>query len=166
MGKIIPFKERKPPLVRLAAKILKDDSSGCWLWRGSNDGDQGYGRFYLNGRLLGAHRASYILHCGPIPDGMDIDHICRVPSCVNPEHLRTATRQENLATARKHGLALGGAASGEKQKSKTHCPQGHSYEDAIITKRGWRRCRQCFYEKERIRKRRIYKSRAKSPRSR
>lgn len=49
------------------------------------------------------------------------------------------------------GLALGGSANGKKQRQKTHCPKGHSYEDAIITRQGWRRCRQCFYEKERRR---------------
>lgn len=50
------------------------------------------------------------------------------------------------------GLALGGLASGKRQKAKTHCPYGHSYEDAIITKQGFRRCRQCFYARERARR--------------
>lgn len=51
----------------------------------------------------------------------------------------------------KAGLALGGAANGERQKAKTHCPKGHTYDDAIISKEGYRRCRTCFYAKERAR---------------
>jgi hypothetical protein len=55
----------------------------------------GYGRVWLYGGMVLAHRASFEAFVGPIPEGMEIDHLCYVPSCVNPEHLEPATRAEN-----------------------------------------------------------------------
>jgi HNH endonuclease len=70
--------------------------AGCWLWLGSLD--KGYGSFQsapkFNER---AHRASYKLHIGPIPEGMSVCHRCDIPSCVNPSHLFLGTQTENNA---------------------------------------------------------------------
>lgn len=74
----------------------------CWLWTGSSYtqfGARTYGQFYLAGRRTSAHRASYILHRGAIPDGLDILHSCDVKACVNPDHLRPGTHQENIREA-------------------------------------------------------------------
>lgn len=67
--------------------------SPCWIWQlGSLNG---YGKVTRNGKQMGAHRAYYEEYIGPIPAGMQIDHLCRVPSCVNPEHLEAVTQAEN-----------------------------------------------------------------------
>jgi hypothetical protein len=69
-------------------------ANGCWKWQRSGS-PEGYGQTTLGGRQMGAHRASYLVYVGPIPDGMTVDHTCFNPSCVNPAHLRLLTRQEN-----------------------------------------------------------------------
>lgn len=77
---------------RFWAKV--DKSGECWLWTGSVSGD-GYGRFRSKGESRGAHRISWELSNGPIPGGMEIDHKCWTPSCVNPHHLQVVTRKLN-----------------------------------------------------------------------
>lgn len=79
--------------------------------------------------------------------------IQRAKSGLPYDEVVTAEHRRDLS-----GLALGGVANGERQRAKTHCPKGHSYDDAIITKKGWRRCRRCFYDRE---KQRLAKKRAK-----
>ncbi len=69
------------------------DENDCWLWLGNIN--KGYGRCKWNGKNVGAHRVFYEVHKGPIPTGADIDHLCRVPSCVNPDHLEAVSRAEN-----------------------------------------------------------------------
>jgi hypothetical protein len=85
---------------RLLDKVGTDpNGTGCWLWTGHTDG-KGYGQLKLNGRrgrAYWAHRMSYACFRGPIPAGMTIEHMCRVPSCVNPLHLELATVSENTA---------------------------------------------------------------------
>jgi len=67
----------------------------CWLWTGGND-RRGYGRFSdADQRQVLAHRFAYELLVGPIPEGLDLDHLCRVPACVNPAHLEPVTNAEN-----------------------------------------------------------------------
>jgi hypothetical protein len=69
-----------------------------WFWRASKD-QLGYGRFRGSGRKGGelkAHRVAYELVKGSIPDGLELDHLCRIPACVNPEHLEPVTHAENL----------------------------------------------------------------------
>lgn len=117
----------------------------CWNWIGSiNRG--GYGVFTFGGRSgkkLYGHRASYELHKGNIPDGLEIDHLCRNRKCVNPDHLEAVTRQVNT----KRGI--GPSILGKINASKTHCKHGHEFtpENTIIRKTGGRRCRQCEKEK-------------------
>lgn len=94
----MPYKTRavRPLRDRIMEKIKVDDNE-CWLWQGAITG-QGYA--YVNrGRRLGAvraHRALYEIEVGPVPEGLDLDHLCRVRHCVNPQHLEPVTRQKNV----------------------------------------------------------------------
>ncbi len=77
-------------------KVVND----CWEWQGARAQPHGYGRFHayvLGGpQPMWAHRFSYIVHKGPIPEGLVIDHLCRNPCCVNPEHLEAVTQRINM----------------------------------------------------------------------
>lgn len=85
-------KSKAVPSERFWAKVEK--SPGCWIWTAAKDRD-GYGQFKLDGRMRPAHRVSYEFASGLIPAGMEIDHECLNASCVNPDHLRLATRKQN-----------------------------------------------------------------------
>ncbi len=120
---------------RFIVKTLPTGVHGCWLWRGYKTRN-GYGRFWMDGRTQPAHRVSYELHVGPIPDGLHIDHLCRNRMCVNPEHLEPVTLAEN----NRRGAAV-----------ITHCPQGHEYagDNLYIGRDGKRYCRTCHRERQR-----------------
>ncbi|MHB8484087.1 MAG: HNH endonuclease signature motif containing protein [Nitrospiria bacterium] len=111
--------------------------SGCWLWLGYDNGE-GYGRTRLpdGGKLFYAHRLSYEAFIGKIPKGLQLDHLCRVPSCVNPKHLEPVTNRENTIRG----------TAGDWQLAKTHCPQGHPYsgDNLVLVKNGkGRACKIC-----------------------
>lgn len=79
---------------RFWAKV--DKSGECWLWTGRKD-DGGYGRFTFNGKERLAHRVSYELTHGPIPEGQDIRHLeCDTPACVRPDHLKPGSHLQNM----------------------------------------------------------------------
>lgn len=80
-------------LLRYTAK--SSDADGCWLWTGCVD-TCGYGRFFLEGKSRAAHRISYQLHRGLVPDGLVLDHLCRIRSCVNPWHMEAVSQRENV----------------------------------------------------------------------
>lgn len=80
----------------LLARINKTPT--CWLWTGAPS-NSGYGHYKVGGKAIKAHRAVYELLVGPIPEGMQLDHLCEVKLCVNPDHLEPVTHQEN---ARRH----------------------------------------------------------------
>ena len=107
-------------------------TGACWLWTGRQTPD-GYGRF--SGQ--GAHRVAYELLVGVIPEGMELDHLCRIPLCVNPDHLEPVDRAENIR--RRYALV-------------THCRNGHRFTvdntyplPAGLTS-GTRACRTCRRE--------------------
>jgi hypothetical protein len=119
--------------------VVKTES--CWNWIGAGAGSsRGYGRFSIRidgkSRLLQAHRFSYELLVGPIPTGLEIDHLCRNRRCVNPAHLESVTAQINQhRSASVSGL----------NAAKTHCPRGHAYADVgrLDPNGGKRYCREC-----------------------
>jgi hypothetical protein len=132
---------RRPALVRFADKIALTDS-GCVEWIGGLNG-VGYGQFYIGRTSLEqtgkgyAHRWSYEYHVGPIPEGLELDHLCRNTACVNPEHLEPVTQRENL---------LRGTSPAAEHAKKTSCPAGHPYAGRnlyIYPSTGIRRCREC-----------------------
>jgi hypothetical protein len=138
--------ERPEWFPRFESYISHEALSGCWLWAGEwNDG--GYGRLWIRGKNHQAHRLSYELHKGPIPDGLTIDHLCRVRCCVNPDHLEPVTMRENT---------LRGTGPTALNVLKTSCPAGHLYtpDNTRIDARGRRSCRECDKLCSRLTKRR------------
>jgi hypothetical protein len=77
-------------------------TTDCWLWTGTfytQFRRPTYGQAWLHGQRMGAHRMSYLLHVGPVPDDLDILHSCDIKACVNPAHLRPGTHAENIQEA-------------------------------------------------------------------
>lgn len=91
---------RGTPLERFTVKY-RIAENGCWLWHAASD-KRGYGQLHVDGRLVKAHRWSFEHFRHQIPAGHELDHLCRQPACVNPEHLEPVTREENLRRQRAH----------------------------------------------------------------
>lgn len=123
--------------------------NGCWLWMGARH-PRGYGQICFEGRTEAVHRVSFVLHHGPIPDGLEVDHTCHSfdvscaggPDCPHrpcwrPDHLEAVT----------HGVnTLRGRSPSALHAAKTHCPQGHPYDTVSD---GARRCRKCWADASR-----------------
>lgn len=92
-----PIRGTVPAEVLFWAKVRK--SPGCWEWTAGRS-REGYGNFWFNNTMVRAHRLSFEWANGPIPDGMQVDHICLNESCVNPDHLRLATNALNSQNRR------------------------------------------------------------------
>lgn len=88
-------------------------TTDCWLWTGTMS-RTGYGRVSIGGREIGAHRAVYEALVGPVPDGMQLDHLCRVTQCVNPDHLEPVTIGENI----RRGHSARGVTGGRQNKER------------------------------------------------
>lgn len=103
--------------IQLESKILPEPNSGCWLWMASFR-VRGYGSIRYKRKMYLAHRLIYELKCGAVPDGLVLDHKCRIRCCVNPDHLEPVTSGEN---SRRGDV-------GKHLRDRTHCPQGHAYD--------------------------------------
>lgn len=135
-------------LARFWAKVDKTPTNGCWLWTAGID-RSGYGKFVNERKQLAAHRFAFQALVGPIPPGLEIDHLCHGHDdacvggtsclhrrCVNPAHLEAVTRQTNMLRGRTQPAA---------NAAKSHCPQGHEYVPATTytDPQGRRHCRPC-----------------------
>lgn len=132
------------PILGRAARHIEGDPSGCWLWTGAIQ-TNGYGSTGIpgSGRTALAHRYVYELLVGPIPEGLTIDHLCRLRHCVNPAHLEPVTMAENLRRAR---VLI---------PPKARCKRGHdTTQSGSRDSTGF--CRAC----KNLRQREVYASRA------
>lgn len=116
--------------------------TGCWLWTRYVE-HKGYGVMFIKKKNILAHRVSYTLFKGEIPEGKQIDHLCRVRCCVNPDHLEAVTGRENT---------LRGTGPSAVCARKTHCVRGHELagENLKISKEGFRLCVECQRYRQKI----------------
>src|SRR6266404_2142488 len=146
---------------RFLSRVLVEGVAGCWTWLDSVDGS-GYGNVMIGQRMLKAHRVAYELFFGPIPKGLQLDHLCHTRDlscpggrtcqhrrCINPFHLEPVSHAENQA--RRKGRGRGREPSYPAwNRRKTHCPQGHEYTAENTLNRGGkfpgRICRTCHRE--------------------
>lgn len=136
-------------LARIMSRVHVDER-GCWVSSYAKTGN-GYCSIKVDGRLLRVHRLTFELLRSPIPEGLQLDHLCRRRDCCNPEHLEPVTPRENVL--RGEGVCAVNAR-------KTHCPRGHAYTPgnlAAYPPHG-RACLTCKRDRERERQRRIRKS--------
>lgn len=111
-------------------------TDGCWEWTAAKN-QSGYGRFWDGERCVQAHRWAYEQLVGPIPDALELDHLCRNRGCVRPEHLEPVTGYENI---------LRGEGGSAMNARKTRCWRGHSLGedgDVYVARDGARSCREC-----------------------
>lgn len=116
----------------IMSKVTK--TSDCWLWDGYKD-KNGYGLVGVNNKVKGVHRAVYEMLVGAVPEGFELDHLCKVRNCVNPKHLEPVTKKENC---------LRSDSPWAKNARKTHCLNGHIFDELNTYYYGkGRSCRAC-----------------------
>ena len=103
--KAVPYQER------FHEHYVPEPNTGCWLWTATVCQPFGHGRLAVGRTMAGAHRISWELHNGPIPEGMFVCHHCDVPSCVNPDHLFIGDNQMNMTDKQRKGRAVKGEGS-------------------------------------------------------
>jgi hypothetical protein len=135
-------RRRIPPVDRVLARVDVDDETGCWNWTGY--ALKGYGQISIE---LGIHKLTHVVvweHFeGPVPDGLELDHLCVNPPCCNPGHLEPVTHAENI---RRGGWFVDGEPRvAVVRRAATHCRNDHEYtpENTYIRPDGRRRCREC-----------------------
>lgn len=132
-----------PVSERLAARLVRTPS-GCLIWTGRRL-PKGYGQITVNGRNQLVHRLMYALYVGPIPDGYEIDHLCRVTSCAEPADLEAVTPEENRR---------------RQTEAHTECRRGHLIVVGNIGSDGpgnsCRRCLTCRRDDQRARRARTF----------
>jgi len=121
--------------IRLTVGPLPDR---CWEWAGARDKD-GYGRIRIGCQNRKASRFVYETLCGPIPETLELDHLCRNRSCVNPSHLEPVPHEVNVARGN----------AGQYLSLRTHCSKGHPYDSAntYVYANGTRGCLKCRRER-------------------
>ena len=132
--------ERRKPITERILERIDKDENGCWLWRGYV-GPTGYAVLTTgSGESTSLQRASYEAFRGAIPEGMVVDHLCRVRHCGNPWHLEPVANRENL---------MRGESPSAKNARRTQCPYGHAYdqENTYYDSRGWRQCKTCWRQR-------------------
>lgn len=125
---------------RFWIKVKKTDS--CWLWMAGKF-HFGHGRFKIRNKNKQAHRVSWEMKNGPIPNGMLVCHKCDVPSCVNPDHLFLGTYKDNMQDSLLKGRNY--------EANRTHCPKGHPYsiENTQIYNNK-RKCKTCSKQRHKV----------------
>ena len=134
---------------RFDAKWMPVTESGCWIWIGAK-AVKGYGHFRIGAKIINAHRVAYELYRGPIPDTLQIDHLCRVRCCVNPWHLEAVSCAENLRRG------IGAEVAKARKNRAIFCVNGHKYveDNSYQNTLGYRECKICrVLRKRRYRKR-------------
>ncbi|KKM77260.1 hypothetical protein LCGC14_1371850 [marine sediment metagenome] len=129
------FSEKDRTRLLSHREIVKGpEPTPCWLWTLSLRNNRGYGAVRLRGRNFLVHVASYLMHKGPIPNGLELGHLCHVRKCFNPDHLEPVTHTENVLRGRSFNL------------EKTECLRGHPFRYRICTSTGRLRryCQTCF----------------------
>jgi len=127
--------KKHDPAKRFASYVVRGSRAECWCWLGTIT-PKGYGLFWDGNRRVPAHRWSYEDANGPIPQGKQIDHLCRVRSCVNPRHMEVVDNRTNI---------LRGTGPTSANAHKTHCKRGHELCGANLLRGtgGTRQCRAC-----------------------
>ena len=126
----------------IVAKIegrLVIDHHGCWVWQGAKS-SEGYGRVRIpGGGLAYTHRAMFESAKGPVPDGRQIDHLCRNRACCNPDHLEAVTPLVNVHRS------TAAEVNKRMREQRTHCRRGHllDAENSYFYANGYRSCREC-----------------------
>lgn len=131
----------RPIEERFWEKVPQRVNGECWIWRGEIN-RKGYGNLFLRRgprRSMLAHRLSYEMAYGAIPEKMFVCHRCDTPPCVNPEHLFLGTNADNMRDASEKGRIKG------HNSRKTHCAHGHPFagDNLVRLKNGKRACRTC-----------------------
>lgn len=126
--------ERTEWILRIVDRI-EFQPDGCWIYKGTTS-NYGHCRVTFKGFSTSAHRAIYCLVVEDVPTDLVVDHLCRVPACVNPDHLEPVTPWENVRR---------GDAPTAIHARKTHCIHGHPFDEAntYIVPKGGRKCRAC-----------------------
>lgn len=129
---------------RLEMYSIPEPNSGCTLFLGVLDKD-GYPFIVFAGKRVRAHRIAYEVGVGPIPEGLTIDHLCKVRACINVAHLEPVTAVIN---------AMRGNSVPAQRARMTACQHGHPFDEAntLVNKKGHRICRHCCRDKERRRR--------------
>jgi hypothetical protein len=118
---------------RIETKLSPEPTSGCWLWTGSVTRG-GYGHAWFQKRPRAVHRIVYEMLVGPVPKGLDLDHLCRNRCCANPKHLEPVSHRENV---------LRGVGFAARYAKQTHCKRGHPLSGDNLAEQSRRRGRMC-----------------------
>ena len=123
-------------------------TADCWYWTGK-PANTGYGQINRNRIVRNPHRIVYEMLVGEIPEGKQLDHLCRNRLCVNPKHLEPVTPKENLLRSPLTVPSI--------NKAKTHCPSGHPYDEnnTQTQKDGSRKCKVCSYKRKKAWRKRL-----------